>query len=576
MRGWLRAATSLPRRSALLPALMAVFGWALTGCGAGDGSSTESGEPSRDQARTFVDREAAADAFLREAQPTALGGAQAVLQVGDGSAGSRFRALVRFDLSWVPADAQVSRAELRLYLDNLAGASGVYTVHRYTGAWTEATATWAVHAGQFDPTVAAQRTLDASLIGRRVTFNLRQLAQEWVRTPSANRGLLLRGPESLAGQRAFLGSREQSLPFRRPVLVLEYVDPNAGITLTPVASGLTAPVFLTHAGDGSGRMFVVEQPGYVRLLQGGVVSATPFLDIHTRVKYQGERGLLGLAFHPQYAGNGRFFVFYSTSAGGQMLSRLSEFAVSAQPDEADPASERVLLEIVKPEPNHNGGMIAFGPDGKLYIGTGDGGGSGDPGNNAQNLGSLLGKLLRIDVDAGSPYGIPPDNPFAGQAGARPEVWAYGFRNPWRWSFDRRTGRLFLADVGQARWEEIDLIRRGGNYGWRVMEGRACFPNGSVCSSAGLQLPIHQYDHTLGCSVTGGYVYRGNRHRSLDGHFFFADYCAGTVWSLAQDATGRWVRRELATSVNVTSFGEDEQGEVYLVRQDGAIERLDAS
>lgn len=346
------------------------------------------------------------------------------------------------------------------------------------------------------------------------------------------------------------------------------------VRLQPVATGLDDPVYVTHAGDRSGRLFVVEQAGVIRIIRDGRLLATPFLDIRGRVTAGGEMGLLSIAFHPRYANNGRFFVNYTTEPGG-LRTVIAEYHVSANPDVAGRA-EKVLLKIAQPFRNHNGGLNLFGPDGMLYIGMGDGGSGRDPMNNGQRLDTLLGKLLRIDVDGGSPYRVPADNPFVDRPGARPEIWAYGLRNPWRFSFDRGTGRLFLADVGQNAWEEIDLIERGGNYGWRIMEGAHCHIPPTGCDTNGLILPIAEYPNgpSGGCSVTGGYVYRGSRIRDLVGRYVFGDYCSGRIWVLRETAPGRWTMAQLlATDLRISSFGEDEDGELYVVDHQGAVYRL---
>ncbi len=353
---------------------------------------------------------------------------------------------------------------------------------------------------------------------------------------------------------------------------LAAAGPGLAVRLQPLVTGLSAPVHLTHAGDGSGRLFVVEQAGVVRIIRNGRLLPRPFLDIRRRVVSGGEMGLLSIAFHPQYARTGRLFVNY-TADGGGLRTVIAEYRTSAgDPDLADPA-ERVLLEIPQPFRNHNGGLNLFGPDGMLYIGMGDGGSGGDPLNNGQRLDTLMGKLLRIDVDGGMPYRVPPDNPFVGRAGARPEIWAYGLRNPWRFAFDRGSGRLFLADVGQNRWEEIDLIERGGNYGWRIMEGTHCFDPPEACSRAGLILPIAEYGREAGCSVTGGFVYRGVRIPRLVGRYLFGDYCSGTIWSL-RESGGRWAMETLLTTeLQISSFGEDQAGELYVVDHQGAVYRI---
>jgi glucose/arabinose dehydrogenase len=288
-----------------------------------------------------------------------------------------------------------------------------------------------------------------------------------------------------------------------------------------------------------------------------------------------EKGLLSVAFHPKYKENGRFFVNYTGRRDGVLKTIIAEYRVSqTNPDVAD-RTERVILEIEQPFANHNGGLNKFGPDGLLYIGMGDGGAAGDPFNFAQNLESLLGKFLRIDIEK-EPYAIPQDNPFVGRANAQGEIWAYGLRNPWRFSFDRCTGRLFAGDVGQDRIEEIDLIEKGKNYGWRIMEGSQCFDPPSLCNTQGLELPIAEYDHSLGCSVTGGYVYRGTQFPTLIGHYLFGDYCSGRIWSLTEDPQGRWTMRQLIDSpFSISSFGEDEQGELYVIHYGGAIYRVTA-
>jgi glucose/arabinose dehydrogenase len=347
------------------------------------------------------------------------------------------------------------------------------------------------------------------------------------------------------------------------------------IELQKFADGFTRPVYLTHAGDGSGRLFVVEQAGVIKIVRDGKISATPFLDIRDRVESGGEKGLLSVAFHPKYKENGRFFVNYTARKQGVLKSIIAEYNVSqTNPDIADRA-ERVILEIEQPFANHNGGLNKFGPDGFLYIGMGDGGAAGDPLNAGQSLDTLLGKMLRIDVER-EPYAIPQDNPFVGRADVQGEIWAYGLRNPWRFSFDRCTGRLFAGDVGQDRIEEIDLIEKGKNYGWRIMEGSQCFDPPSLCNTQGLELPIAEYDHSLGCSVTGGYVYRGTQFPTLIGHYLFGDYCSGRIWSLTEDPQGRWTMRQLIDSpFSISSFGEDEQGELYVIHYGGAIYRVTA-
>lgn len=346
----------------------------------------------------------------------------------------------------------------------------------------------------------------------------------------------------------------------------------ASITLDLVLEGLTSPVSMAHAGDE--RLFIIEQPGVIRVIQGNQLLPEPFLDIEERVgDDQNEQGLLGLAFHPEYASNGRFFVDYTNNSGDTVIA---EFRVSSEPNVADPDSERILLTIDQPYGNHNGGQIAFGPDGYLYIGMGDGGSQADPHNNGQSLEALLGKILRLDVDSGDPYAIPPDNPFV-NGGGRLEIWAYGFRNPWRFSFDRLTGDLFIADVGQDSYEEIDYYAAGSppgaNFGWNIMEGWFCF-NNQNCAMEGLILPITLYGRDEGCSVTGGYMYRGTENPNLYGNYFFADFCFGTIWGLFP-IDGAWVKTTVAnqTLLQITSFGEDVNGELYVLARQGGLYRI---
>ena len=354
-------------------------------------------------------------------------------------------------------------------------------------------------------------------------------------------------------------------------------EPLARVRLVPVATGLERPLFVSHAGDGSGRLFVVEQGGRIRVVRDGKLLERPFLDVTRRLdNSSGERGLLGLAFAPDYRTSGFFFLVRTAPGPAVVVER---YRVSADPDRADPASVQVVLSMDDPASNHNGGMVAFGPDGYLWLGTGDGGRAADPWDNARDPRSLLGKLLRIDVRERL-YGIPPDNPFAGGGRGRPEVWALGLRNPWRFSFDRATGELWIGDVGQGAWEEIDVVdpRRGGgmHFGWKTMEGRHCFDPPRGCDPAGLELPVHEYGHELGCSVTGGYVYRGRRIAGLAGAYLFADFCRGTVWSLVREPEGRArVATLLETRAMVSSFGEDEAGELYLCdHRDGAVLALE--
>lgn len=334
-----------------------------------------------------------------------------------------------------------------------------------------------------------------------------------------------------------------------------------------IASGFERPVDIQNAGDGSGRLFVIEKAGRIRTLQDGGALSVPFLDITDRVGSEGnEQGLLGLAFHPRYAENGFFYVNYTGKDGNTVIAR---FQASPVLGLADPASESVLLRVEQPFRNHNGGALVFGPDGYLYAGLGDGGSSGDPYGNAQNLDSLLGKILRLDVDSGEPYAIPPQN------ASGSEVWAYGLRNPWRVAIDRPSGDVYIADVGQDKWEEINVVSASApgplNFGWDYREGDHYFRG---FPPFGLELipPVAEYGHDQGCSVTGGMVYRGSMPE-WQGIYLYADYCRGTVWGLL-NADGQWQARALfEAEVSVTSFGQDEQGEVYLAGDGGEILRL---
>jgi glucose/arabinose dehydrogenase len=337
--------------------------------------------------------------------------------------------------------------------------------------------------------------------------------------------------------------------------------------------GFSSPVGIGHAGDGSGRLFVVEQGGRIRLVRNGVIQPAPFLDISTRISAGGERGLLGLAFPQDYARKGYFYVNYTNPAGDTVISRFRRSASNA--DAADPASEQLILTVAQPFSNHNGGQLAFSPvDRMLYVGMGDGGSAGDPGNRAQNPAELLGKILRLDTESGRPYTYtsPSSNPFITTAGFRPEIWALGVRNPWRFSFDRSTFDLFIADVGQGTWEEIDFqpASSGGgeNYGWRIMEGTHCF-NPNPCSMAGLTLPVVEYNHSAGdCSVTGGYVYRASTYPRMQGLYFYGDFCSGRIWSLRRDGSSWQNTLLLDTSIQISAFGEDEAGNLYVASYGG--------
>jgi glucose/arabinose dehydrogenase len=360
------------------------------------------------------------------------------------------------------------------------------------------------------------------------------------------------------------------------LITVTETPPPTGVGLQEIASGLAFPVYLTSP-PADDRLFVLEKDGRIRVIKGGVLLGAPFLDITDLVSKANEQGLLGLAFAPDYAASGRFIVHYTDQNGD---TRISSFRVSADPDRADPGSELPILEAEQPFVNHNGGQVLFGPDGFLYIGLGDGGSSGDPGGRAQSLEDLLGSILRIDVGAAGSYTVPPDNPFVGTTGARPEVWSYGLRNPWRFSFDRATGDLYIADVGQGDWEEVNYAAaadvgagRGVNYGWNIMEGAHCF-DADTCDQTGLTPPVVEYGHDEGCSITGGYVYRGAAVPALQGHYLYADYCRGWVRSFqAGNPSAGMDRPTLEPGGNITSFGEDASGEVYIVTADGRVFKI---
>lgn len=358
--------------------------------------------------------------------------------------------------------------------------------------------------------------------------------------------------------------------------------PSTSLRLQPVTAALTAPVFMTAAPNDLARLFVVEQRGLIRILDSlnGAPRATPFLDVRGLITTGGERGLLGMTFDPEYTTNRRFYIFYTNGSGALVVARYLANASNA--DLADSASAAILKTIAHPESNHNGGMLAFGPDRCLYVGTGDGGGSGDPNNNGQNTSALLGKILRLDPTTGNACTNSTDNPFASGGGA-PEIWSFGLRNPWRFSFDRLNGALYIGDVGESQREEVDAVvgpdaGRGLNFGWRLMEGFLCFNPSGGCNSGGLTLPVLDYAHDNGaCSITGGYVYRGPVNPSLNGTYFYADYCAGFVRSfqLQSGEPGLQASWPLLSPPGnqITSFGEDASGELYLMTQAGSLFRI---
>ncbi|MEO8393936.1 MAG: PQQ-dependent sugar dehydrogenase, partial [Chloroflexota bacterium] len=351
----------------------------------------------------------------------------------------------------------------------------------------------------------------------------------------------------------------------------------SSVKITSFVSGFDRPIYITGSGDGSNRLFINEQGGKIWIIKDGQKSAAPFLDVSKLLSGEvfsgnySERGLLGLAFSPDYKSNGFFFINYSDVNGDTVIAR---YKVSADnPDVADPSSAVTILTQKQPYANHNGGQLAFGPDGYLYIAFGDGGSGGDPQNRAQNLGTWLGKILRIDV-SGDSYSVPADNPFVSTDGALPEIWAYGVRNPWRFSFDKQTGDLYIGDVGQNQWEEVDFQpagdKGGENYGWNIYEGN--HPYSGAAAPANMTLPVAEYSHSEGIAVTSGYVYRGTKLPGLVGTYFYGDYGTGTIWSLYRDASGQWQSNYFLknSGYTISSFGQGDDGEVYIANYTGTI------
>jgi glucose/arabinose dehydrogenase len=362
-------------------------------------------------------------------------------------------------------------------------------------------------------------------------------------------------------------------PTPTPETVAQLPDP-FGYSWQQVVSGLNHPEGLVNAGDGSGRLFVIEQTGLLRILSQGALLPAPFLDLTQKIDCCGEKGLLGLAFHPNYTENGYFYVDYTAKQGSKLYTIISRFSVSASdPNQADPNSEKIIMKIEQPFQNHNGGQLQFGPDKFLYIGMGDGGSEGDPLGNGQSVQTLLGKILRIDVDSGDPYGVPSDNPFVNGGGLW-EIWDDGLRNPWRFSFDKQTGDLYIGDVGQDAWEEIDYLPAGSaggtNFGWSYFEGSHPY-RGSPPAGEEFVMPVAEYSHNLGEAVIGGYVYRGKNLPDWQGVYIYGDYGSGRVWGLLHLKDGSWQNALMfETGRSISSFGVDETGEIYLVDDKGSI------
>ena len=376
------------------------------------------------------------------------------------------------------------------------------------------------------------------------------------------------------------GSLPTEGPGDSPAPTSSYDPSGVAVTAEVVVAGLADPVDIADAGDGSGRLFVVEQAGSIRVVRDGAAQERPFLDIHDRVASGGERGLLGLAFHPDFPTDPRLFVDYTDLRGNTVIA--SYRVDPGDPDRADPASEKVLIRITQPYPNHNGGAVQFGPDGMLYIAMGDGGSAGDPHVNGRRLDTYLAKILRIDIDGGAssgqPYAVPPDNPFLAEPGAKPEIWLTGLRNPWRIRFDRVTGDLWIGDVGQNAWEEIDVARAGAgglDFGWNAMEGFHCYQPSTGCDQSGLTLPVTEYDHDAGCAVIGGVVVRDPSQGRLDGGYLFGDACTDTLWLISPIGDERRPPVIVAKlGRTLSSIGETEDGAVYATSLDrGELLRL---
>jgi len=558
-------------------------------------------------------------------------GAGEYLFMGRTSAGELRRSVVRFDLAAVPSFAIVDAAAVRFQI-NLSPSGGGFaddaSLHRLEAAWGEGssdagppggqggaaaagdatwqyrfypTEPWQLAGGDFD-SAPSSTAFFGNFAPETISFDstpaLVADVQSWLRNPASNHGWVLLGDELRDRNARRMASRENLIE-AGPSLEVDFHAPFA---LTPLSNQLDRPIGLAHAGDGSGRLFIVQQDGIIRIYDAASATllATPFLDISATVfsvadggGQSNEQGLLGLAFHPDYASNGRFFVNYTISPSANVWHTVvAEFQVSGDPNEAMSIGE-TILEFPQEARNHNGGDMHFGPDGYLYIASGDGGGANDTYQNAQNLDTLRGALLRIDVDGSPPqgaelcglvsnYGIPPGNPFTGANDGCDEILHYGLRNPWRFSFDAKTGDLWIADVGQSAWEEINRVpgdAAGLNFGWPCREGMHDFPTSQSCDGP-LTEPILEYSHAGGnCSITGGYLSRGSR-LGVEGHYFFGDWCTRRVW-LASQGSGGWISEEWTGTASVlsslSSFGQDEQCGLYaLDRAGGALYRIDDS
>jgi len=472
--------------------------------------------------------------------------------------------------------------DVSLQIETITGGKGVHVIIRNNGNQNATNLTWSIQltGGLVIIGKKADGTLGNILPDESLTVDLPFILgmgkTSITTTVVCNEG----SSDELTIHARILGTRLIILPGSTGALKA---------SLKRIVKGLKAPTVLTNAGDGSNRLFVAEQTGAIYIIENGTLLSTPFLDLSSKmikvIPFYDERGLLGLVFHPSYEINGRFFVYYSAPKSGPGIDHegiIAEYHVSADPNLADSTSEKIIYRFDEPELNHNGGQLAFGPDGYFYIGLGDGGGAGDQHGeigNGQNINTSLGKILRIDVDSGAPYTIPSDNPFVGIDGLD-EIFAYGFRNPYRFSFDHTTGQLFVADVGQDTWEEIDIVEKGGNYGWRILEGNHPYDL-ALADILGINLstlkqPIYDYSHNVGHSVIGGFIYRGNESPNLIGKYVFGDWSSdyfrpeGKLYYLNETTPGVWVRSEFLLKPDrplrrfILGFGEDEQGEIYML------------
>lgn len=478
--------------------------------------------------------------------------------------------------------SEVSTEDVSLQIESFVGGRGIQVYIRNNGVQNATNVSWDIQlsGGLILLGKQASGTLNQILPDKAMTVKIPFLFGVGKTSVTATTSCPQGSADEQTIRACIIGTR---------VIILPGTSGALTISLEKIATGLIAPTVLTNAGDGTNRLFVAEQTGAIYIIQNETMLPTPFLDLSSKMvnvnPLYDERGLLGMAFHPSYEINGRFFVYYSAPKTGTGIDHegiIAEYAVSGDPNQADPTSEKIIYRFDEPESNHNGGQLAFGPDGYLYIGLGDGGGAGDQHGtigNGQNINTSLGKILRIDIDSGAPYTIPADNPFVGVDGLD-EIYAIGFRNPYRFSFDQTTGRLFAADVGQDEWEEIDIVENGGNYGWRILEGNHPYDlplAGTLgINLSSLQSPIYDYSHNVGRTVIGGFVYRGNESPNLNGLYVYGDWSTsftradGKLYYLNETISGTWICHEFQLSQDrplrrfILGFGEDEQRELYVL------------